>query len=172
LFGTGKITFRAQRKAASMRKTLPQLCVLALAVPAKSLTEQVAQVSFQDAAHSQAASQVHRFFNLFTKETVMAKIRYWTDPQLIIVGRRYGGDDVALEAGEAFARWQRDLPALAGYGYGQGALDAFAVLKNGSQNRIFTIRYIHTNGGCRWGKNVSHCGSDRLFQRKTDSKTC
>jgi hypothetical protein len=45
---------------------------------------------------------------------------------LIIVGRRYGGDDVALEAGEALARWQRDLPALAGYGYGQGALDAFA----------------------------------------------
>jgi hypothetical protein len=76
LFGTGKITCRAQKEAASMRKTL--------AVPAKSLTEQVAQVSFQDAAHSQAASRVHRFFNLFTKETVMAKIRYWTDPQLIM----------------------------------------------------------------------------------------
>ena len=33
---------------------------------------------------------------------------------------------VALEASEALARWKRDLSALAGYGYGQGALDAFA----------------------------------------------
>jgi hypothetical protein len=72
--------------------------------------------SVQCAAHSQAASLVHRFFNLFTKDTVMAKIRYWTNPQLIIAGRRYGADAVAWEAGEA----------LAGYGCGQGALDAFA----------------------------------------------
>jgi hypothetical protein len=46
--------------------------------------------------------------------------------QLIVVGRRYGADEVALEASEALARWKRDVPALAGYGYGQGALDAFA----------------------------------------------
>ena len=51
--------------------------------------------------------------------------RYWTDPQLIVVGRRYSADEVALEASEALARWRRDVGALAGYGYGQGALEAF-----------------------------------------------
>jgi hypothetical protein len=45
---------------------------------------------------------------------------------LIIVGRRYGADEVAWEAGEALARWQRDLSSLAGYGCGQGAINAFA----------------------------------------------
>jgi hypothetical protein len=64
-------------------------------------------------------------FNVLTKETHVAKTRYWTDPQLIIVGRRYGADEVALESSEALARWRRDLTALASYGYGQGALDAF-----------------------------------------------
>ena len=55
----------------------------------------------------------------------MPKIPYLTDAQLIVVGRRHGSDEVALEAGEALARWRRDLPALAGYGYGQPVLDAF-----------------------------------------------
>jgi hypothetical protein len=56
----------------------------------------------------------------------MPKTRYLTDAQLTIVGRRYGSDEVALEASEALARWRRDVAALAGYGYGQSALDAFA----------------------------------------------
>jgi hypothetical protein len=56
----------------------------------------------------------------------MAKSRYVTDAQLTVIGRRYGADEVALEAGEALARWRRDLPALASYGFGQSALDAFA----------------------------------------------
>jgi len=56
----------------------------------------------------------------------MPKSRYVTDPELTIIGRRYGADEVALEANEAMARWKRDLPALASYGYGQGALDAFS----------------------------------------------
>jgi len=55
----------------------------------------------------------------------MPKTRYTTDAQLIVIGRRYGADEVALEASEASARWKRDLAALASYGYGQGALDAF-----------------------------------------------
>lgn len=54
------------------------------------------------------------------------KNRYLTDAQLTIVGRRYGSDEVALEASEALARWRRDVAALAGYGYGQSALDGFA----------------------------------------------
>ena len=54
------------------------------------------------------------------------KTRYLTDAQLTVVGRRYGSDEVALEASEALARWRRDVAALAGYGYGQTALDAFA----------------------------------------------
>ena len=54
------------------------------------------------------------------------KTRYLTDAQVTIVGRRYGSDEVALEASEALARWRRDVAALAGYGYGQSALDAFA----------------------------------------------
>jgi hypothetical protein len=56
----------------------------------------------------------------------MPKSRYVTDLELTIMGRRYGADEVALEASEAKARWKRDLPALASYGYGQGALDAFS----------------------------------------------
>jgi hypothetical protein len=54
------------------------------------------------------------------------KTRYLTDAQLTVVGRRYGSDEIALEASEALARWRRDVAALAGYGYGQSALDAFA----------------------------------------------
>lgn len=54
------------------------------------------------------------------------KARYVTDAQLTVIGRRYGADDVALEATEALARWKRDLPALAGYGFGQSAFDEFA----------------------------------------------
>ena len=55
----------------------------------------------------------------------MPKTRYVTEAQLIVIGRRYGADEVALEATEAAARWRRDLSALAMYGYGQAALDGF-----------------------------------------------
>jgi hypothetical protein len=55
----------------------------------------------------------------------MPRTRFLTDAQLIDVGRRYGSDDVALEAAEAMARWKRDLPVLARYGYGQTVFDAF-----------------------------------------------
>ena len=56
----------------------------------------------------------------------MTKIHFVTDAQLTVMGRRYGSDDVALEAGEVLARWRRDLPALASYGFGQAELDAFS----------------------------------------------
>ena len=56
----------------------------------------------------------------------MPKTRYVTEAQLIVIGRRYGADEGALEATEAAARWRRDLSALAMYGYGQAALDGFA----------------------------------------------
>jgi hypothetical protein len=52
--------------------------------------------------------------------------RYMTDAQLMITGRRYGADEVALEACEAMARWKRDVDPLASYGFGQQALDLFA----------------------------------------------
>jgi hypothetical protein len=55
----------------------------------------------------------------------MPKNHYVSETQLIVIGRRYGSDDVALEAGEAIARWRRDLAVLGGYGLGQAALDAF-----------------------------------------------
>lgn len=52
--------------------------------------------------------------------------RYFlSDPQLITIGRRYGSDDVALEASEAAARWNRDQTSLASYGHGKDALAAF-----------------------------------------------
>jgi len=54
------------------------------------------------------------------------RTRYRTDVQLIEIGRRYGADEVALEASEAMARWKRDLGPLASYGFGQEALNAFA----------------------------------------------
>ena len=53
------------------------------------------------------------------------KSRFLTDSQLIIIGRRYGSDDVAWEASEAAARWNRDQSQLASYGYGPAALAAF-----------------------------------------------
>lgn len=51
---------------------------------------------------------------------------FLTDAQLTVIGRRYGSDDTALEAGEVLARWRRDLPVLATYGFGQAELDAFS----------------------------------------------
>jgi len=36
-----------------------------------------------------------------------------------VIGRRFGADEVALEASEAMARWKRDLGPLASYGFGQ-----------------------------------------------------
>jgi hypothetical protein len=56
----------------------------------------------------------------------MPKDHFLTDAQLIVMGRRYGSDDTALEAIEVLARWRRDLPALATYGFGQAELDAFS----------------------------------------------
>ena len=55
----------------------------------------------------------------------MPRTRFLTDAQLIDVGRRYGSDDVALEATEAMARWKRDLLVLASSGFGQTVFDAF-----------------------------------------------
>ena len=65
-------------------------------------------------------------FNEIAKEMPMPTTRYTTDPQSIVIGRRYGADEVALETSAALAHWRRDVSALASYGYGQGALDAFA----------------------------------------------
>jgi hypothetical protein len=56
----------------------------------------------------------------------MPKDRYMSDAQLIVAGRRYSSEDVALESREAIARWRRDVVSLASYGHGQSALDAFA----------------------------------------------
>jgi hypothetical protein len=56
----------------------------------------------------------------------MSKTSYLPEAQLIVIGRRYGSDEVALEAAEAEARWRRDVAALAPYGYGQAGLEAFA----------------------------------------------
>jgi len=54
-----------------------------------------------------------------------SKSGFLTDPQYIIIGRRYGSDDVAWEASEAAARWNRDQMQLASYGYGPAALAVF-----------------------------------------------
>jgi len=53
------------------------------------------------------------------------KSQFLTDPQLIVIGRRYGSDEVAWEASEAAARWNRDQAQLASYGYGPAALAIF-----------------------------------------------
>jgi hypothetical protein len=44
----------------------------------------------------------------------MPKPEYLTNAQLIDIGRRYGSDDVAKEAGGAASRWRRDVAGLAG----------------------------------------------------------
>jgi hypothetical protein len=64
--------------------------------------------------------------NATDKESVMAKNHFVTEGQLIVMGRRYGSGEIALEVNEALARWRRDVGALGGYGLGQAALDAFA----------------------------------------------
>jgi hypothetical protein len=43
---------------------------------------------------------------------------FLNDRNLIVIGRRFNSDIVALEASEAAARWLRDEAALAGYGFG------------------------------------------------------
>lgn len=58
----------------------------------------------------------------------MSKFRRLTDPEYIVVGRRHGSADVALEAREAEARWRRFVDVLAQYGVGQAALDVFVAL--------------------------------------------
>jgi len=58
----------------------------------------------------------------------MPKLRYLSDSEYVVVGRRHGSDEVALEAAEAEARWRRGLDALAAYGFGKAALDAFVGL--------------------------------------------
>ena len=50
---------------------------------------------------------------------------FLTDPQYIVIGRRYGSDEVAWEASEAAARWNRDQLPLASYGYGPVTLAVF-----------------------------------------------
>jgi len=54
-----------------------------------------------------------------------SKSGFLTEPQYIIIGRRYGSDDIAWEASEVAARWNRDQAQLASYGYGPAALAAF-----------------------------------------------
>jgi len=52
-------------------------------------------------------------------------VRYLTNVQLTIIGRRFNCDDVAEEASEALGRWRRDSSVLGSYGYGRSALAAF-----------------------------------------------
>jgi hypothetical protein len=59
------------------------------------------------------------------EETMPSKNPYVTELQLTVIGRRYGSDDVALEASEAAARWKRDEAALGAYGMGADARAAF-----------------------------------------------
>lgn len=48
-----------------------------------------------------------------------------TRSDYIRIGARHGSDRIALEADETLAQWQRDLPQLAGYGFGPRALETF-----------------------------------------------
>jgi hypothetical protein len=47
-----------------------------------------------------------------------SKTSFLNDNLLILIGRRFGSDTVALEAAEASARWSRDESSLASYGFG------------------------------------------------------
>jgi hypothetical protein len=46
------------------------------------------------------------------------KTSFLKENHLIVIGRRFGSDSVALEAAEAAARWSRDEAVLASYGFG------------------------------------------------------
>ena len=48
-----------------------------------------------------------------------------TDAGYTEIGRRYGSSDVAREATDVLAKWTRDVAALAEYGFGASALEAF-----------------------------------------------
>jgi hypothetical protein len=54
-----------------------------------------------------------------------AKTSFLKESHLIVIGRRYGSDAVAIEAAEAAARWARDEKALASYGFGAAARASF-----------------------------------------------
>jgi hypothetical protein len=58
----------------------------------------------------------------------MPKFRCLTDQEFIVIGRRHGSEDVALEAGEVEARWRRFVDGLAAYGFGKADLEAFVAL--------------------------------------------
>lgn len=58
----------------------------------------------------------------------MSKFRFLLDADFIVIGRRHGSDDVALEGAETEARWRRDVAPLAAYGFGQAGLDGFVAM--------------------------------------------
>lgn len=53
------------------------------------------------------------------------QISFENQARLVVIGRRYGSDLVALEATEAGARWARDQAALGAYGFGAKVLARF-----------------------------------------------
>lgn len=71
-----------------------------------------------------------------------AKGRFVTDAQLVIIGRRYGSDAVALEAAGTITRWKRDVAVLATYGFGQKVLDVFV----GDFNQHASLRATRPDG--------------------------
>jgi hypothetical protein len=46
-----------------------------------------------------------------------SKTSFLKDNRLVVIGRRFGSDAVAIEASEASARWSRDEAGLASYGF-------------------------------------------------------
>lgn len=57
----------------------------------------------------------------------MSKTSFLKENHLVVIGRRFGSDGVALEAAEAAARWSRDEAALAAYGFGASSRASYEV---------------------------------------------
>jgi hypothetical protein len=59
-----------------------------------------------------------------------SKTSFLKDNRLVVIGRRFGSDAVALEASEASARWRRDEAALAPYGFGASVRTRYEADRN------------------------------------------
>ncbi|MBU1219433.1 hypothetical protein KKF34_15970 [Myxococcota bacterium] len=53
-----------------------------------------------------------------------------TDADYTTIGKRYGSNEILLEAQEASAKWLRDISVLKYYGFGQSVLDEFNSIRD------------------------------------------
>jgi hypothetical protein len=105
---------------------------------------------------------------LFQETAMTSKTSFLKDNRLVVIGRRFGSDAVALEAAEASARWGRDEVALAPYGFGASVRARYEEDRNqqetlrvsrsqavASKKLSYAARDQHVSRGWAWVDRVS-----------------